>query len=773
MAKLLNRSTGVVEDVPDAKVAKYLADPNYAQPGAAPAAPAGLREVAPAPVKAAPAAPAEEMVNVISPAGVGGTIPKAQLKDAIREGYQLEDQAATDERRLQQKYGASDAAAFAEGAADTVTLGGYSALAPKLGLTTEEAIRERKERNSLGHTLGTVAGFFVPNPVGAAGTAAKGAAEAAGAGRLVSSALAGGAEMGAYAFGRTNQEAALSRDPMNAESYVANLWHNLKEDVPGGLLLGAGGDLLTRGASKALEETRAVTSAAKKSAVELREASDAVASMAKNREAYEAVAGRAMATPKPKTLFERAGIKAAEEAAPIAKGGTVAAEEAASVIAQAEAAGLKLPRSAAKLPEISRANAYRSLAEDALTKLESASARKAQAVATVGEAGSRLLVGTAVHATLGVPGLVANWALGTGTVLQPAIERYLNKLVSKGTEGLSKAKTAMTGLGKADALVGGLQAAKGKLPFAAGIAERAAQVPWGHVARDAAGHGGELNTGTAGVTGNLLADAAARQPGKVAESRGKLSERIAKGAKSFVTSAKSGKASIPSPAAAFSQNVLGAEDGARGKAGELFKRRFSEVTSYTASPDAGREKLHKSLAALWMADPHLADQVEETAWRKLEYLATIAPKNPGVGSKFDGFRDFAPSDEQMDAFSRQYEVANNPDVVFRDLAAGTLMPDQVDTLKAIYPATYADIVSTIARAVPELQEELSWEQQVSLSTLFTVPVNSLMEPDAIKLLQEQYVPIDEVAATGAAPTSGAPGVVANPEPTSAQRMASR
>ena len=102
-------------------------------------------------------------VAVTNPRGEAGTIPVADLKEALGAGYRLEARPAHGERVLEQKYGDSPVKSFLEGAARTVTFGLSDVLLePAVG---KEALRERRARNPGAAMVGEVAGAI--SPIGA------------------------------------------------------------------------------------------------------------------------------------------------------------------------------------------------------------------------------------------------------------------------------------------------------------------------------------------------------------------------------------------------------------------------------------------------------------------------------------------------------------------------------------------------------------------------------------------------------------------------------
>lgn len=220
----------------------------------------------------------DEQVGIVSPDGRLGSIPKASLQDALRQGYKMPDAQQGAELAKRQQYGtgvATEAKAGVEGAARGLTFGGSDWALSRSGLVDPEALAERKARNpwaaGVGEAAGIAGGLLLPTGIvgaGVKGAAAAGELGARGAasllaragvegGTLASRALAGGVkaatgsaiEGALYGAGQGISEAALG-DPTDAAEKI--LGHATMGALLGGALGGAAGALGGVG-SKALE----------------------------------------------------------------------------------------------------------------------------------------------------------------------------------------------------------------------------------------------------------------------------------------------------------------------------------------------------------------------------------------------------------------------------------------------------------------------------------------------------------------------------------------
>lgn len=107
----------------------------------------------------------EDTVNVMSPLGKVGSLPKSQLNDALDSGYSLPSGEQVRSAKNEEQYGGVQGSIFSAtlGAARTATLGGsdlaLSALPEGVGFSPEE-LKGFSETNPVSSTVGEVAGIL-------------------------------------------------------------------------------------------------------------------------------------------------------------------------------------------------------------------------------------------------------------------------------------------------------------------------------------------------------------------------------------------------------------------------------------------------------------------------------------------------------------------------------------------------------------------------------------------------------------------------------------
>jgi hypothetical protein len=177
-----------------------------------------------------------------------------------------------------------------------------------------------------------------------------------------------------------------------------------------------------------------------------------------------------------------------------------------------------------------------------------------------------------------------------------------------------------------------------------------------------------------------------------------------------------------------------------------FKRRADEIRSQVVTgPDGApvthpqaRAKIASHLSAIAATNPILADKLEALGARKLEYLAAALPKRPDLAGLTHGPDTWHPSDMEMRSWARRAAAADDPIGVFERAAAGTVSPEDAETLRAVYPEMLNDFKRQIVEALPDLRKKLPFQRRLALSILTGVPVDPALDPRILRVLQSQY-----------------------------------
>lgn len=209
-----------------------------------------------------------------------------------------------------------------------------------------------------------------------------------------------------------------------------------------------------------------------------------------------------------------------------------------------------------------------------------------------------------------------------------------------------------------------------------------------------------------------------------------------------------------------------------------YRARSEEIRSQVApAPDGSvemrpeaRAKIATRLAPIAAADPLLADKLETMQASKVAFLASKLPRKPDAMGMATGPDRWQPSDMEMRTFARYAAAAEDPMGVVERLSDGSITPEDAETMKTLYPETYADIVMQIVSQLPTLRKTLPYQRRLALSMFAGVAVDPTMDPKVLSQLQASFAAEEGTEGGQMAPRAQpAFGSVTKPEPTAAQQ----
>lgn len=186
--------------------------------------------------------------------------------------------------------------------------------------------------------------------------------------------------------------------------------------------------------------------------------------------------------------------------------------------------------------------------------------------------------------------------------------------------------------------------------------------------------------------------------------------------------------------------VAAAPSGFSTRLAEDFERRRDETIEQQNDTERLVAQLSQQLGGVAQISPELASATIQAGSRGAAYLAKLLPQAPGFAdldsvSTRDGFDV---PDSQKDEFLRAEKAVRQPTSVVKLAKAGELTPDEVDAVKASYPALYESIKNSIVDEVASEAEAgrvPDYQRQAQLSMLTGMPFDATFRPDVIAFYQ--------------------------------------
>lgn len=659
----------------------------------------------------APMSSSGDMVPMVGPDGWRGTVPADKVDEALKGGYRVETRGEYKARENQALYGDSSIRAGLEGAARGATFG-----LSDVYLGQDPGVAERRALNPVAATIGELGGGVAGlGLTGVGGLAERAGSALIGGGegilaRAGAAAVRGGLEGAALGTGSGISDVALAKDPMTAEAIAGTLGHHMLVGAGTGAALGGGLSLAGSAARAGLDA--AVGTAGKF----VRKAADKLkGELADNLP--PAIPGDPVELSAPALTAARDAEVAAGKADRLAQGQSIAGdlrqffrdsrEDLFKFRQELPNKGLVGDAIAATKPLKRILTDMRGLAEDPVSALKPVRALDqsieemqrfvpADALAPMRERLADL-----------ESRIVKVRDAGSSERLQ-AIEANL-KAIEKGpapTPTLDKmSQAAGTALG------GGIGRLSG-IPFGGYIGTML---------------GKELG-------GDVMKPLLRRVLGTYADSAGGIEAGISD-LLSKVKPPESALSALDDLATAGA--VKGSLAGSGGKRGDSLDAATTALAQAAADPAATQANIQQQLGGLAAVAPQLAQAVGQQMQLKLQFLGEKAPKRITMG--ISG-QVVPPSDSEKQTFARYVAAASDPLRMVKELRAGTLMPETVETAKALFPTIYQKTVSALGELVsdPKTAAAIPYATRLQLGMLMGPTTDATTDPGFVQQMQSTF-----------------------------------
>lgn len=168
---------------------------------------------------------------------------------------------------------------------------------------------------------------------------------------------------------------------------------------------------------------------------------------------------------------------------------------------------------------------------------------------------------------------------------------------------------------------------------------------------------------------------------------------------------------------------------------EAHRRRVKEIEELATNPAAIAERVANNIGPLGDVAPGTAAAISAAASRAVQYLQSVAPKPPEkapLGAQWE------PSKDEIQKFSRHLEAVEKPLSILKAAAAGTLTPQQIDAVKAVYPQLYQDIQQRVVNRLSDEPKGIPKKARLMLNMLTGIDVDGTFSPASIQRNQATF-----------------------------------
>ena len=182
-----------------------------------------------------------------------------------------------------------------------------------------------------------------------------------------------------------------------------------------------------------------------------------------------------------------------------------------------------------------------------------------------------------------------------------------------------------------------------------------------------------------------------------------------------------------------------------------------EVFSSAITPEAvkeSRDLLDEKVKQIQEIPGHLMKTGQKTSYYMPEHGQAMAQTAAGVSGYLNQIRPRAqqnaildsnrePSSVDMSGYNKALTIAQQPLSVLPKIKNGTILPEEVNHLKTMYPGAYQDLTQKLMTAMADHLSDggtILYRTKQGLSIFSGQPLDSTMTPQAIQSIQSLYSP---------------------------------
>lgn len=152
------------------------------------------------------------------------------------------------------------------------------------------------------------------------------------------------------------------------------------------------------------------------------------------------------------------------------------------------------------------------------------------------------------------------------------------------------------------------------------------------------------------------------------------------------------------------------------------------------------EKLMEIAGALGHYMPEHATEIAASAAQAVNYLSSIEPRPTQLAS-LD--KVMQPDKASQFEFDRQLDIAQKPTLVFQHMKDGTLIPQDMTTLKTLYPGLYGSMSQKVGESLIHAKTKgktIPYKQKMALSLFLGEDLDSTLTPQSLQAIMKSQGP---------------------------------
>lgn len=160
----------------------------------------------------------------------------------------------------------------------------------------------------------------------------------------------------------------------------------------------------------------------------------------------------------------------------------------------------------------------------------------------------------------------------------------------------------------------------------------------------------------------------------------------------------------------------------------LYLKRSTHLRELSGNVDKLYDTLSQQTDGMHEHAPNTAQAAQAASARGVAFLASKIPQPPDRGPLAPKWR---PSQAEISKFNRYYQAVEDPTSILKQAAAGTLTPESVEAVKAVYPDLFQKMTTSILDKLTSQRTPVPYRTKLMVSFLLGTDLDGTLSPASI------------------------------------------
>ncbi len=170
---------------------------------------------------------------------------------------------------------------------------------------------------------------------------------------------------------------------------------------------------------------------------------------------------------------------------------------------------------------------------------------------------------------------------------------------------------------------------------------------------------------------------------------------------------------------------------------EDYKKKTDAIKEAANNFGMLHQRIAESTQGIYNHAPNTAGSMQIAMGRAMQFLNSKIPQSAPI-SMFG--ENSEPSTAEVSQFKRYYDVVENPLSALKQVKAGDILPETIETLQSVYPQLYQHMQQAMVNQIGEMKNKksLSYQTKMAISQFMGQPIDSSLNFQSVMNNQQAF-----------------------------------